>query len=282
MKRILIIAMAICCLAVKANAQLLYKISGDSLKPSYIIASHPYINPLGVVANVSAVKDALTNTEQLVEDMDRTPYASAISDAERLPEGKTLSSLLTPAQVKLLDSFLKKYTEVSWNSPYNQRRYNGKMPLAVLSDFYKLLFVANHMGEYDPTHSFNEYFEAQARRNGEHVYGLTEADEYVNTLKAISPEKQAAELAAFLENTNAALFKVDKSVAAFDNKDMEASAANALTIGTKPDIKAWTAKMVTFMTGKPTFFVLPASALGGNDGILATLKAQGYTVESVY
>ena len=68
MKRILIIAMAICCLAVKANAQLLYKISGDSLKPSYIIASHPYINPLGVVANVSAVKDALTNTEQLVED----------------------------------------------------------------------------------------------------------------------------------------------------------------------------------------------------------------------
>ncbi len=282
MKKILIIVMAICCLAVKAKAQLLYKISGDSLKPSYIIASHPYINPLGVVANVSAVKDALTNTEQLVEDMNRTPYASAISDAECLPGDKTLSSLLTPAQVKLLDAFLKKYTEVSWNSPYNQRRYNGKMPLAVLSDFYKLLFVANHMGEYDPTHSFNEYFEAQARRNGEPVYGLTDADEYINTLKAIPLDKQTAELVAFLENTNAALFKVDKSVVAFDNKDMDASAANPLTIGTMPDIKAWTSKMLTFMSAKPTFFVLPASTLGGHDGILATLKAQGYTVESVY
>ena len=56
MKKILIIVMAICCLAVKANAQLLYKVSGDSLKPSFIVASHPYINPLGVVDNVTAIK----------------------------------------------------------------------------------------------------------------------------------------------------------------------------------------------------------------------------------
>ena len=99
MKRILIIVMAICCLAVKANAQLLYKVSGDSLKPSYIIASHPYINPLGVVANVSAVKDAITNTDQLVEDMNRTPYASAISDAEQ----EAAATLTEEEQQRLLD-----------------------------------------------------------------------------------------------------------------------------------------------------------------------------------
>ena len=282
MKKIFI-AMALLCLTINTQAQLLYKISGDSLsKPSYIVASHPFLNPLGVVTGISSLREALTNTDQLVEDINKAAYASTISDAEKLPAGKTLGSLLTPAQTKLMDSFLKKYTEVGWNSPYNQRRYNGKMPLAVLADFYRLLFVANHMGEYDPTHSFNEYFEAQAKKNSEPIHALTSVDDYVNVFQNTPLDSQVTALTSFLENTNMALMKIDKSVEAFDNKDMEASAGTWLGIGPKPDTKAWTEKMIKFMTDKPAFFVIPASALGGDNGVLALLKAQGYQVDSIY
>ncbi len=286
MKKLLLSTLTALSLAVGTQAQLLYKVTADSVaKPSYIVATHDMLNPMGYVDRINGLTEAMTNTDQILFDIDRTANEAALKEAATLPSGKTLASLLSDKQIQTLDAFLKKYTEVSWKSSYNQKRYNGRTPLAVMKDFLQLLFVANHMGEYDPTHTFAQYFEAQAKKNGEATGGIIEADKYIQTLKGLPLEAQAQVLGLFLNHQDQALAIIDKTVDAYKAKDMDAAAAaigNALgMVGAGNLLAAPVENMEKAIHDKPTLFALPCYLLGGEQGIISKLKAAGYQVEAV-
>ncbi|HBN46231.1 MAG TPA: TraB/GumN family protein [Prevotella sp.] len=286
MKKIILTALAALCLTVNASAQLLYKVTADSLaKPSYIVATHDFINPMGYVDRIDSLKEAMTETEQVYFDIDRTANDALLKEAGKLPAGKTLASLLNEPQTQQLDRFLKKYTEVSWKSAYNQKRYNGRTPLAVLEDFIQLLFVANHMGEYDPTHTFQQYFAAQAKKNNEPTGGIFDVKEYAKLLQSVPLEMQAKAFTIFFDHQDEVLDAIDKSVAAYKAKDMDAAAAalggtmNPMggNLLTQESVQV----MERVMRDKPTLFALPCYVLGGEQGIISRLKAQGYRVQGV-
>lgn len=286
MKKLILTTLVAFCLTVSASAQLLYKVTADSVaKPSYIVATHDLLNPMGYVGAINGLTDAMTNTEQVFFDVDRTAIDAALKEAQQLPAGKTLASLLNDKQIQLLDAFLKKYTEVSWKSPYNQKRYNGRTPIAVMKDFIQLLFVSSHMGEYDPTHTFAEYFEAQAKKNGEPVGGIIPADQYLLLVKSLPVEMQAKGLVKFLEHQDEALAVIDKSVEAYKAKDMDAASAVLNSVLGQMGAGSLLAEPVKTMEktlrDKPTLFALPCYLLGGEQGIISQLKADGYRVEAV-
>lgn len=286
MKKFILTALAAFCLTTSASAQLLYKVTADSLaKPSYIVATHDFLNPMGYVDRINGLTEAMTETEQVYFDIDRSANDALLKEAGKLPAGKTLASLLNDQQIQQLDQFLKKYTEVSWKSSYNQKRYNGRTPIAVLKDFTQLLFVANHMGEYDPTHTFAQYFEAQAKKNSEPTGGLIDAKEYVRLIKDVSTDVQTRAFTIFFDHQEEILNAIDKSVDAYKAKDMDAAAAalggSLLPMGsvlaTLEPVKA----MESAMHDKPTLFALPCYLLGGEQGIISKLKAQGYHIEGI-
>ncbi len=286
MKKIILTALAAFCLTMGASAQLLYKVTADSLaKPSYIVASHDFLNPMGYVDRINGLTEAMTETEQVYFDIDRSANDALLKEAEKLPAGKTLASLLNEQQVKQLDQFLKKYTEVSWKSAYNQKRYNGRTPIAVLKDFTQLLFVANHMGEYDPTHTFAQYFEAQAKKNNEPTGGVIDAKEYAQLIKSVPMEMQAKAFTIFFDHQDEILNAIDKSVDAYKAKDMDAAAAALggalMPMGSGLVTQETTKVMEKALRDKPTLFVLPCYMLGGEQGIISKLKAQGFSVEGV-
>ncbi len=286
MKKIILTALAAFCLTMGASAQLLYKVTADSLaKPSYIVASHDFLNPMGYVDRINGLTEAMTETEQVYFDIDRSANDALLKEAEKLPAGKTLASLLNEQQVKQLDQFLKKYTEVSWKSAYNQKRYNGRTPIAVLKDFTQLLFVANHMGEYDPTHTFAQYFEAQAKKNNEPTGGVIDAKGYAQLIKSVPMETQAKAFTIFFDHQDEILNAIDKSVDAYKAKDMDAAAAALggalMPMGSGLVTQETTKVMEKALRDKPTLFVLPCYMLGGEQGIISKLKAQGFSVEGV-
>ena len=287
MKKLIFSTLTALCLAMGAQAQLLYKVTAtDSVtKPSYIVATHDLLNPMGYVDRINGLTEAMTNTDQIYFDIDRSANATALKEAAQLPSGKTLASLLNDKQTQALDAFLKKYTEVSWKSSYNQKRYNGRSPLAVMKDFVQLLFVANHMGEYDPTHTFAEYFEAQAKKNSEPTGGIVDTEKYIQLMKSMPLETQANLLALFLDHQDQVLAIVDKTVDAYKSKDMDAASA-AITgtlnmIGAGSLLATPVKGMENTMHDKPTLFALPCYLLGGEQGIISKLKADGYSVEAV-
>ena len=283
MKKFILSLALLCGCALGSQAQLLYKVSKDSsdVKPSYIVASNRLINPMGTITQVSELRNAMTYTDQMYFEVNKAAYANSLKDAKKLENGKTLLSLLTPAQQTKLNAFLKKYMEVDFRSSYVQKKYGNLTPAALMEDLEQLLFVANHMGQYDPTHTFDQYFEAQAKANNETVGGLSEIDDYINATYKKDLKQQVAQLVSFLENENVELSKLNKAVDAYGAQDLDAVSKASADRVDKALLAAWTAKMQTVMAEKPTFFVVDAANLGGEEGILQQLRQTGYTVEGL-
>lgn len=283
MKKFILSLALLCGCVLGSQAQLLYKVSKDSsdVKPSYIVASNRLINPMGTITQVSELRNAMTYTDQMYFEVNKAAYANSLKDAKKLENGKTLLSLLTPAQQTKLNAFLKKYMEVDFRSSYVQKKYGNLTPAALMEDLEQLLFVANHMGQYDPTHTFDQYFEAQAKANNETVCGLSEIDDYINATYKKDLKQQVAQLVSFLENENVELSKLNKAVDAYGAQNLDAVSKASADRVDKALLAAWTAKMQTVMAEKPTFFVVDAANLGGEEGILQKLRQAGYTVEGL-
>lgn len=283
MKKFILSLTLLCGCVLGSQAQLLYKVSKDSsdVKPSYIVASNRLINPMGTITQVSELRNAMTYTDQMYFEVNKAAYANSLKDAKKLENGKTLLSLLTPAQQTKLNAFLKKYMEVDFRSSYVQKKYGNLTPAALMEDLEQLLFVANHMGQYDPTHTFDQYFEAQAKANNETVGGLSEIDDYINATYKKDLKQQVVQLVSFLENENVELSKLNKAVDAYGAQDLDAVSKASADRVDRALLAAWTAKMQTVMAEKPTFFVVDAANLGGEEGILQKLRQAGYTVEGL-
>ena len=281
MKKFILSLTLLCGCVLGSQAQLLYKVSKDSsdVKPSYIVASNRLINPMGTITQVSELRNAMTDTDQMYFEVNKAAYANSLKDAKKLENGKTLLSLLTPAQQTKLNAFLKKYMEVDFRSPYVQKKYGNLTPAALMEDLEQLLFVANHMGMYDPTHTFDQYFEAQAKANNEIVGGLSDVDAYINATYKSDLKQQVARLVEFLENEPTELAKLNKAVGAFKAQDVDAAAKATGAHVSQPTLEAWAAKVQTVMAEKPTFFVVDAANLGGENGLLQLLRNAGCKVE---
>lgn len=281
MKKFILSLTLLCGCVLGSQAQLLYKVSKDSsdVKPSYIVASNRLINPMGTITQVSELRDAMTYTDQMYFEVNKAAYQETINDAKKLADGKTLLSLLTPAQQTKLNAFLKKYMEVDFRSSYVQKKYGNLTPAALMEDMEQLLFVANHMGMYDPTHTFDQYFEAQAKANNETVGGLSDVDAYINATYKSDLKQQVARLVEFLENEPTELAKLNKAVGAFKAQDVDAAAKATGAHVSQATLEAWAAKVQTVMAEKPTFFVVDAANLGGENGLLQLLRNAGCKVE---
>ena len=281
MKKFILSLTLLCGCVLESQAQLLYKVSKDSsdVKPSYIVASNRLINPMGTITQVSELRNAMTDTDQMYFEVNKAAYANSLKDAKKLENGKTLLSLLTPAQQTKLNAFLKKYMEVDFRSSYVQKKYGNLTPAALMEDLEQLLFVANHMGMYDPTHTFDQYFEAQAKANNETVGGLSDVDAYINATYKSDLKQQVARLVEFLENEPTELAKLNKAVGAFMAQDVDAAAKATGAHVSQPTLEAWAAKVQTVMAEKPTFFVVDAANLGGENGLLQLLRNAGCKVE---
>ena len=212
-------------------------------------------------------------------EVNKAAYQETINDAKKLADGKTLLSLLTPAQQTKLNAFLKKYMEVDFRSSYVQKKYGNLTPAALMEDLEQLLFVANHMGQYDPTHTFDQYFEAQAKANNETVGGLSDIDAYINATYKSDLKQQVARLVEFLENEPTELAKLNKAVGAFKAQDVDAAFKATGAHVSQPTLEAWAAKVQTVMAEKPTFFVVDAANLGGENGLLQLLRNAGCKIE---
>lgn len=281
MKKFILSLTLLCGCVLGSQAQLLYKVSKDSsdVKPSYIVASNRLINPMGTITQVSELRNAMTDTDQMYFEVNKAAYANSLKDAKKLENGKTLLSLLTPAQQTKLNAFLKKYMEVDFRSSYVQKKYGNLTPAALMEDLEQLLFVANHMGMYDPTHTFDQYFEAQAKANNETVGGLSDVDAYINATYKSDLKQQVARLVEFLENEPNELAKLNKAVGAFKAQDVDAAAKATGAHVSQATLEAWAAKVQTVMAEKPTFFVVDAANLGGENGLLQLLRNAGCKVE---
>lgn len=284
-----------------ANAQLLYKISGKDLTaPSYIIGTHHLAN-VGFVNKIAGVKDALTSTEQVYgevrwDDMTNPDSLKVMQAAMMLPDGQSLKTVLSAEQYKKLDAVITQMMGVGLSNPQVGAQMGKMSPAALSTQLQVLMFMQKHMGEYDPSSTFDQYFQAQAKHNNEPVGGLETLAFQTNLLyKGSDMKRQVEQLMCLLDNQEFYEQMMESMTDAFYAQDLDAlKAAMDKKLGgtcdSTPEELAqlidnrnadWAKKMPAIMAAKPTFFVVGAGHLPGIKGVLQLLKDAGYTVEAV-
>ena len=301
MKRIVMTMAACVVAAVSINAQLLYKISGNDLeKPSYIIGTHHLAN-VGFVEKINGVKEALTETEQVYGELKWDVMANpdslkAMQERMMLPEGQTLKTIFTPEQYKRLDAFMTAKMGAGMSNPMVEAQMGKLTPMALVTQFQVLLFLMNHMGEFDPSSTFDQYFQAQAQKNNLPCGGLETMSFQAQLLYGSTPmERQVEQLMCLIDNEQFNVQMLEEMTKAFYAQDLDAlKKAMDVKLGTScdstPEEEAalidnrnadWLTKMPAIMKQAPTFFAVGAGHLPGEKGVLQLLRNAGYTVEGV-
>lgn len=282
------------------NAQLLYKISGKGLrKPSYIIGTY-HLAPVSFVDSIPGLRGALTESEQVygeieTADMTSPENIAKMQQAMMLPEGKTLTELLTPEQMQKLNATMRELLGVDMSNPMVAQQMNKMLPQALVTQLTVIMYLKKHSG-FNPTQSFDDYFQQQAVAQGKPVGGFETMDFQLQALfGSISIERQIELLMCFLNNREWEESQVDNIVEAFFAQDLNRIEAamdekqdnscdatdeeNDLLIYGRN--ATWLKKMPEIMQQKSTFFAVGAAHLVGERGVLAGLRNAGYMVEGI-
>lgn len=283
-----------------ANAQLLYKVTGNGLaKPSYIFGTFHLANS-PFAEKLPGVKQALDETDQVYGELkfDDTANPDSMRMLQHqmtLPQGKTLKTVLTPAQYAKLNKALTEMMGVGLSNPQVAQQMGSLSPAAITTQMQVMQYMAKHIGEFDPTNSIDQYFQLQAKTNNETVGGLETLKFQASVLYGTDLKRQVTLLECFLNNQAYYADLTERMANAYFKQDLNAiknlteEKLNSTCDATPEENDKliynrnadWAKKMPGIMKAKPTLFAVGAGHLPGERGLLQLLRKAGYSVEAV-
>lgn len=280
-----------------ANAQLLYKISGNGLKaPSYIVGTY-HLAPASFADEIKGMEDAFAAVQQVYGEVDMLSAQSsqlAMVQAMMLPDGKYVSDMFSEEEMERINAYVRGAMGMDLNHPM-LREQLGRMRPSVLAMQLGLLEFMKITPNFNPNDLIDNYFQKEARKRGLTVGGFESAEFQMELLYGESTDDEEREaLLKLVDDKETMLKDMQDMTNAYFSFDMEG--IYELTIKgvdtgdmTPEEFREmitdrnhnWVVAMPAIMAEKPTLFVVGAGHLPGNEGVLELLKHQGYKVKAV-
>ena len=293
--------MSTLCLALalygSANAQLLYKISGNGIKsPSYIVGTY-HLAPASFADEIKGMKEAFAAVEQVygeVDMQDAQASQMAMMQAMMLPEGKYVGDMFTAEEMERINAYMLKTMGMDLRNPM-LREQLGRMRPSVLAMQLALLQFMKITPNFNPNDLIDNYFQREARKCGKGVGGFETTEFQLELLYGERTDEEEREELLRLVDDNEAMLQemldMTNAYFSFDINGIEAVTMRSVETG---DMSVeefaevitnrnhrWVEAMPEIMAAKPTLFVVGAGHLPGEDGVLELLKACGYKVKAV-
>lgn len=293
MKKTLVF-MLLLCITLGAQAQLLWKVSGNGLdRPSYVIGTH-HLAPLSVKDSIANLQQAIDQTEQVygeivMDDANNPEILMKMQQAMMLPADTTLKSFYTQAQYDTIAAVVKNYMGV------DLALFDKLKPATITTQLSVALAMKSLKG-FNPQEQLDTWFQKQARQAGKKVGSLETIDMQINVLyNSQTLMRQALLLyctATHIEQSvdqslrmNQAYMKqdLDELLAIIEEKTSDACDSTPEEISTLIYGRNanWARQFPSIMKQSPTLFVVGAGHLPGPQGLLKLLQKQGYTVEAM-
>ena len=299
MRKLLLIATAIIASITYSQAQILYRISGKSLeKPSYIVGTY-HLAPASFADSIPGMKTAIEGTQQVCGELDmmdafKPENAARLMQSQMLPEGTTLSSLLTAEQLERLNKLLLDVMGSNLNDEAFAAQID-KMTPAALSTTLSLSSYMKKVESFNPMELIDNYFQMLALQNGKAVKGFETVDFQMGVLFGAPLEKQVNDLMCMVDHFEDTEEMVNLITTAYFSQDLtlieeameQESKIDCGTTEEDEDIlinnrnRNWVELMPDMMAEQPTLFVVGAGHLCGEKGVLKLLEKEGYTIEGM-
>ncbi len=280
------------CVVVMAQAQLLWKISGNGLeKPSYLIGTH-HLAPLSITDSIAGLQEALSSTEQVIGELNMSELQSAevmqiMQKVMTSESDTTLQSLVTPEEYEMINGFTKEHLMFDI-------AMMPKVKGAFIQNNIIVIMYMKKIGGFNPQEQLDGFFQSLAINQGKAVSGLETPEYQFNLLyNTGSLQRQADLLVCTLSNLDEGLERTKRLTNAYMKQDLnelynisnekEGNACDA----TPQEIAAmldtrnlnWVEILPAKMKEAPAFIAVGALHLPGEKGIINLLKQKGYQVE---
>ena len=269
-----------------AQAQLLWKVSGNGLdKPSYLFGTY-HLASLSIKDSIAALPQVQQDVQQVygelvMADMMKPETLMQMQQQMMLPADTTLKSLFSPEEFKVVSQAVTEYLKVDI-------ALLDRMKPAAISQQLTVLFYLKHTPGYNPQEQLDASFQQDATKAGKKVGGLETVQSQMDILFNKPLRRQAEDLYCFVSNPAKAERQAKELIAAYAAQDLD----KMLQLmeekeGTSCDMAqllydrnhTWAKQMPALMQTAPTLFVVGAGHLPGEQGMLSLLKEKGYTVE---
>ncbi|HJA85325.1 MAG TPA: TraB/GumN family protein [Candidatus Bacteroides avicola] len=290
MKRFITLVLLIA-VTLGAQSQLLWKISGNGLQqPSYIFGTY-HLSPLSIKDSIASLPQAMQDIRQVygelvMADMMKPEFLAQMQQQTMLPNDTTLKSLFTPEEFEVVSRAVTEYLQVDI-------ALLDRMKPAALFQQLTVLFYMKHTPGYNPQEQLDASFQQEATEQGKKVGGLETAQSQVDILFNKPLRRQAEDLYCFVSDPDKVERQAKEIIAAYTAQDLDKmlqlmEEKEGTSCDPTPEEMAqllydrnhaWVKQMPAIMQTAPTLFVVGAGHLPGEQGVLALLKAQDYTVE---
>ena len=167
-------------ITLNANAQLLWKISGNGLeKPSYILGTH-HLAPLSIKDSIAGLPQAVDGTSQVYGEVVMSEamspeFMQTMQQNMMMAGDTTLQVLFTPEQYELVGKAVKENLMADI-------AMLAKMKPAFITQQLTLILCMKHLGGFNPQEQLDTYFQQQAIQSGKKVGGLETPISQINVL----------------------------------------------------------------------------------------------------
>ncbi len=262
------------------ESSLLWKIEGKNLtQPSYLYGTIHLICPSDFVLT-DTLKGCLQQTEQLTLeiDMDDPGMMMAMMKSMSMREGKQLKDLLDTKDYNRLTAYFKDSVGMSI-APFERAK-----PFMLMS------VLLNRVLTCQPQ-SYEMSLMGLAKKQKSEVVGLETVEEQMAVFDSIPYTDQAKMLITLMDSLPQARQEFSKMVAVYKKQDLaglynltlesDFEMENQQAVLLTDRNKRWIPIIEKQVAEKPTFVAVGAAHLGGEEGVIALLRKEGFSVVPV-
>lgn len=262
------------------KSSLLWEISGNNLQqPSYlfgtvhIICADDFFFP-------SIVQEKFTNANEvfLEMDMDDPAMMMKMMTLLQLPKGQTIKQLFGDSAFQAFD---KQYQQITGTSAV---MFNSFKPFMLMS------MLAQKSLNCLTTESYEQTFMALAAKQKKDIKGLETIEDQVAVFDAIPDSIEIVNLQNMVNDFKKQVEAFQQLVALYKTQDVDSmyryTNQSPELMGAEHELLVkrnnnWIPVMKRNMEKGNCFFAVGAAHLGGDIGVIALLRKEGYTVKPV-
>lgn len=260
---------------------LLWEISGNGLNESSYLFGTVHLIPKADFFLPEGTEELLKSSKQLVLEMDISDpgIQFKLLAGMKLDSGKSLKDFYSPKEYEFLGKKLEKQYDMNLEAV----------------QFMKPVFVQQNMmitylteGEFT---SYEGYFMKLAEARNIPVFGLETLEDQLAAINSMPDSLQARSLLKSVKSKKSSSKVMDELVKLYKNQDVEAlfqavlsdksefkGFENELLINRN---KKWIPAIKSKMAEQKVFIAVGAAHLGGEQGVIALLRKEGYEVKPV-
>jgi uncharacterized protein YbaP (TraB family) len=268
------------CLSGFSQAQLLYQISGNGLTEASYLYGTIHILPKDKFELSNSLKRAFDASTTIAMEVDLDMSGAekiALAQKVMLPDGKTLKDFMAAEDYLQLKAYC--IDSLQWSESKFERSSKLK-PM-----FFSSVLIQENMSNMA---SYEMEFNKMAKKKKKETIGLETIEFQLGLFDQLPMQTQVDMLK---QDYKSDMKSYDTLLACYLREDLETlGKLMAENTSAYPEFnelmlvqrnKSWIAPMRAQMQKESTFFGVGAAHLSGPDGVVALLRAQGFTVTAI-